>query len=73
MSLGVFSCILLSNTLVSGLEMEFGIIQPEFDFGLKTDQKRLGFTRKVLPRGEKRALLSCTAFLTSLLSFQIFP
>jgi hypothetical protein len=67
-SLGVLACDLLPGLLLSDLETEFGML-PELDLNLNTDQKRLGFTFKMLPKDAKNdSLLSCITFLTSLLN-----
>jgi hypothetical protein len=66
MSLGVLACNLLPGLLLLDLETEFGMF-PELELNLNTDQKRLGFTFKKLPKDAKNdSLLSCITFLTSL-------
>ena len=50
-SRGVFACILVPGLVLFILDIELGI-HPEVELILKTDQKRLGLIRRVLPKDE---------------------
>ena len=48
---GVFACNLIPGLVEFVLDIELGIL-PELELILKTDQKRLGLIRRVLPKDE---------------------